>query len=168
MSKKYRDMIGVQPKKNGRTSEQMRQWCQRPGKRDEHGKIMYKTQQHHKEQCDVNKIVQKYDRTGLIQHVSRMEAKFGDATGIQYKEAMDLIINAQRGFDQLPSKIRKYFDNDPGKFVAFMEDERNRDEAIRLGLIDKMWTDETDGLGEHVLEGKNVKKSDEEVSAKSG
>lgn len=39
-----------------------------------------------------------------------------------------------------------------------MEDPSNRDEAIELGLIDKNWTENTDGLGEHVPEGQNVKK----------
>jgi len=43
-----------------------------------------------------------------------------------------------------------------------MEHEENREEAIKLGLINSNWTDETDGLGEHVEIGDNVEKVQDE------
>lgn len=142
------------------TKKEMRDWCKRPGKMDEDGNPIYFTEQHHKKECDVNEIIRKYDKTGLISHVSRFEGQFGDLTQMDFKEAQDLIINSKRMFDELPSKIRKRFDNDPGELLKFMENPDNRQEAIELGIIQKEWTEETDGLGEHVKVGENVKKEE--------
>lgn len=132
------------------TTDEMRKFCQRPGKRDEEGNLVYYTEQAHKDTCDVNKIIKKYDKTGLINHVSRMEAKYGDMTGLDYKEALDKVKGAEKMFLELPSAIRKRFEQSPQKFLAFMADGKNRDEAIALGIIDPRWTPETDGLGEHI------------------
>lgn len=157
MSKIYRELLE-------QTGEiDMRLFCQRPGKTDENGKILYYTEQHHKAECDVNRIIKKYDKTGLISHISRFEAKFGDLRGVDFKNAMDLVTRASSDFNDLPSDIRKRFSNSPENFLTFMEDSGNREEAISLGLIRGDWTDETDGLGEHVDVGGNVKKPTENV-----
>ena len=50
--------------------------------------------------------------------------------------------------------------NMEGELLHFMENPENRQEAIELGLINQAWTEETDGLGEHVKEGDNIKKED--------
>lgn len=159
MGKHYR--ITFNEDGESKTDQEMRLHCQRPGKSDTDGKPIYYTEQNHKDECDVNKIIRKYDKTGLITHISKIEAKFGDMTGGDFKEAHDLVINAKRMFDELPSNIRNRFKNNPEELLTFMEDPENRDEAIELGLIDKAWTPETDGLGEHVPEGGNVTKETE-------
>ena len=135
---------------------QMRLWSNRPGKVDEFGMPIYTTQQSQKDETDINKVIRRYTRTGTIERVSKFEAKFGDATGGDFRDALELVTNAKESFYELPSNIRKRFDNDPGKLLAFMEDPLNRDEAITLGIIDETWTAATDGLGEHVPEGGNV------------
>lgn len=148
MSKAYCELAGVAGIPT--TSQMMREHCQRPGTRDEDGKIVYFTEQHHKKECDVNLIIKKFDKTGLITHVQKLEARYGDVTGLDFRKAQDLVINAQSMFDDLPADIRKRFRNDAGEFLEFMENADNRDEAIKLGLIDTEFTEETDGLGEHV------------------
>lgn len=114
------------------------------------GSPLYFTEQSHKNQCDINKIIPQYDRTGLLNHVNKMEYQFGDLTGEDYKTMADKVIQAQRAFDDLPSKIRTEFDNSPQKYLEFFNDPSNRDRAIKLGLIRSDWTPETDGLGEHI------------------
>lgn len=154
MSKEWTEKTGETFKAT--TSPEMRSHCQRKGRVDKDGKKIYMTQQNHKKECDVNEIIRKYDRKGLITHISRFEAKFGDLRGVDFKNAMDTVCEAQRHFQELPSEIRKRFQNSPEKLLEFMEDGNNRDEAIKLGLIDSRWTVSSDGLGEHVLEGENV------------
>lgn len=141
------------------TTDEMRVWCQRPG-RIVDGVIQYTTEQDHKKECDVNLIIKKYDRTGLISHVSKFEARYGDLRGVDYKAAMDLIAGANSSFSNLPAEIRKRFRNSPEELLRFMEDEGNREEAVKLGLIDKNWTEASDGLGEHVKDGENVEKKE--------
>lgn len=155
MSKDYCNHTG--DSSDATTIPAMREWCKRPGKSNpETGKPIYFTEQHHKDSCDVNKIVQKYSRTGLIEHVSRIEAKYGDLKQTDFKDAMDLITGSMEMFKKLPSNIRKRFANDPAELIRFMEDSSNREEAIKLGIISANWTPETDGLGEHVKAGENV------------
>lgn len=142
--------------------EDMREWCRRPGRTDQDGNPIYVTEQHSKEACDVNSIIQHYKAGELIGHISRIEGRYGDVSAMDYKTALDLVTGAMSLFEELPSKIRNRFDNDPAKLLGFMEDPANRSEAIELGLINKDWTIDTDGLGEHIQEGGNVNKPDPE------
>ena len=156
MSKAFREKFG-----NKKVSKsEMRTWCQRPGARNKDGTILYFTEQHHKDTCDVNNIIKQYDRDGLISHTSKFEAKFGDLSGLDFKAMQDKVIEAVNMFGELPSEIRNRFDNSPAELIRFMDNADNRDEPIKLGLIDERWTPETDGMGEHVKEGGNVKKED--------
>ena len=149
MSKEYRQRYGKDIK--SKTSQEMRLHCQRPGTRSGDGKILYFTEQSHKKQCDVNEIIKKYDKTGLITHVQRFEAKFGDFTGMDFQNMQNQVIKAQNMFDALPVEIRKRFKNNPQELLTFMEDETNRAEAIELGLIAESTHPDLDGLGEHVI-----------------
>lgn len=133
----------------------VKEWCKRPGRFDEDG-IIYTTEQSHKEMCDINNIIAKYNRTGLITHVSKIEGYMGDMTGNDFHEMQNKIAKAVSMFNDLPSEIRKRFKNNPENLLQFMEDPNNREEGIELGLINKRWTKETDGFGEHVKEGENI------------
>lgn len=141
------------------TTPEMRIFCQRPGRTDENGNIVYFTEQAHKDTCDINLIIKKYDKTGLISHISKIEAEFGNMTGLDFQESQNKILRAMAMFNALPSKIRNRFKNNPAKLLEFMDDANNREEAITLGLIRNDWTAETDGLGEHI-------KSDDEREIK--
>lgn len=138
----------------------MRVWCQRPGKRDIDGNPMYFTEQHHKKECDVNHIIMKYDKSGLITHVQTIEARYGDVTGVDFRKAQDLYLNAQAMFEALPAEIRKRFKNDAGEYLEFMDDESNRDEAIKLGLIREEFAEDSDGIGEHVKSADDYKEKE--------
>jgi len=169
MSKKYREKFGIADiddlsKATGASIEELRQalrkFHQRPGRVDENGEIEYTTEQDHKKECDVNEIIKKYDKRGVITHISKIEAKFGDMTGADFQAMQNQVILAKNMFNALPAEIRKEFDNNPSSLLEFMEDPNNRDRAIELGLIDAQWTPETDGLGEHVKEGENIKEGE--------
>lgn len=97
-----------------------------------------KTQQQFTDQCDVNKIVAKYKTTGQFQHLTNKQGVYADFTKVtDYHGMMNTVLNAQNAFGSLPSHLRARFENDPGKLLAFLQDPNNRDEAIKLGLIDK-------------------------------
>lgn len=154
MSRAYREVFGD----TIISKADMRVFCQRPGRMDGDGKPLYVTDQSRKAECDVNNIIARYDRTGLITNVSKFEGRFGDMSGVDFKMLQDQVAGAATMFEQLPSHIRKKFKNDPAELLAFMDNPDNREEAIKLGMIREDWTEETDGLGEHVEEGDNVSK----------
>lgn len=156
MSKEWREKTNSEMEKV--TNEDMRIHSQRPGKRNEDGTIQYFTEQAHKNECDVNKIVRKYDKNGIITHITRYEAQFGDLTGIDFKTAQDRIASAKSEFEKLPSEIRNRFKNQPHELLSFMDDPGNRQEAIKLGLIRNDWTEATDGIGEHIKDPEKERK----------
>lgn len=98
------------------------------------------TQQHFKEETDVNQIVKKYMRTGVLGNPlsAPTEApKFSTFDqNFDYFGAQCFIAKAQQEFEALPAVVRKRFDNDPGQLIAFLSDEKNRPEAENLGLVE--------------------------------
>lgn len=96
------------------------------------------TQQHFKDDCDINNIMNKFMKTGVIPQLQPSSFNFVDAgESLTYHEAMTFVAQAQEDFYDLPAHLRKLFDNDPGKMLAFVEDAENYEQAIALGLIAK-------------------------------
>lgn len=97
-----------------------------------------KTQQHLKQDCDVNCILEKYRKTGMISHLRGGTPQYGDFSQIQdFRTNLELVQNAQMAFDALPSNVRKRFQNDPSQMMDFLSDDSNYDEALKLGLVTK-------------------------------
>lgn len=93
-------------------------------------------QQHMKDECDINVIVERFGITGQLP-VKAIEPSYGDFSGVSdYHTALNKIKAAEAEFMALPGKLRAKFDNDPNALLNFLENEANRDEAIQLGLID--------------------------------
>jgi len=86
-----------------------------------------RTQQHFKEECDVNKIMAKYKKGLPITHLARAAGAYADLTSApDYLSAMQTVINAETAFMSLPSEIRKKFNHDPAALLQFIEDPKNR------------------------------------------
>lgn len=93
------------------------------------------TKQSFAKECDINHIMAKYQKTGLIDHVNKYDGSYGDFTSVvDYQSSLNAVMNAQDEFNSLPSSIRARFQNDPAQFLHFFNDEANREEAISLGL----------------------------------
>lgn len=95
-----------------------------------------KTEKGHAGSTNINQIMARYRRTGLVPQKTNLA--YGDFTGSDdYRDCLDRIIQAENAFNSLPSQIRKRFDNDPAKLISFLANEDNREEAQRLGLIER-------------------------------
>jgi phage internal scaffolding protein len=93
-------------------------------------------QQHMKDECDINVIVERFGVTGQLP-VAPLEPTYGDFSGVNdYHSALNAIRSSEEAFMALPAKIRAKFDHDPNALLEFLQNETNRDEAIELGLID--------------------------------
>ncbi len=92
------------------------------------------TKQSMKDECDINRIMARYDKTGLLTHMAQMEPKYADVDATDFMDAMLIVKNAQEAFEELPSELRLKFGNDPANFLAFMDDPKNDKEAVELGL----------------------------------
>lgn len=93
------------------------------------------TKQADKDQTDIQKIIAKYNRTGVWEHVAKGLALYGDFTSVnEYQEALNRVITARQSFDALPSDVRSKFDNDPGAFFEFATNPENLAELRKMGL----------------------------------
>jgi phage internal scaffolding protein len=86
-------------------------------------------------ETNINNILRKYHKTGLLDHVNKHQGDYSDLTlGTDYHENMTALIAAQDAFDSLPSGIRTQFHNDPAEFLEFAQNGENIAEMISLGL----------------------------------
>lgn len=93
------------------------------------------TEQSHKDEVDIQRIMRKFKKTGVLTHVAAHKGTYGDyASAPDYQEAQNIIANAKSLFESVPSHIRSDMDNDPQKFVDFMQNEDNRDAIEAYGL----------------------------------
>lgn len=94
-------------------------------------------QQQFKDEVDINVLLERFKVTGVMpQNV--VLPQYGDYTGISdYRTAAEVLRRADNAFMDLPAHIRARFGNDPQKFLEFISDDKNRDEATRLGLVSK-------------------------------
>jgi len=76
------------------------------------------TQQHFKNQCDVNQIVAAYEATGVDPYAHRAQQQnFGFATSKTFEQASREIAEVHSAFAALPSKERSAFANDPAQWI---------------------------------------------------
>lgn len=94
-----------------------------------------RTKQAFREECDINIIMARYIKTGVLDHTRAAVAQYLDVTGFEFEAAHQLVAGAKSMFFQLPSAIRTQFDNDPGKFLEFMENPANAAKATEMGLL---------------------------------
>lgn len=94
-----------------------------------------RTKQSFKAECDINNIMARYLKTGVLEHVRQNVGQYLDVTGADFQAAQELVAGAHSMFHSLPSAIRTKFDNDPAEFLEFMENPRNAEEARELGLL---------------------------------
>lgn len=55
-----------------------------------------------------------------------------------FHEAQNIVTSINQDFANQPSKIRARFQNSPTKLIEFCQDKKNINEAIELGLLQKL------------------------------
>ena len=104
------------------------------------------TQAQFQDECDINKIMDRYMRTGCLSDPLSMRkpGTYGDFSELgDYMENMNKVIEAREMFDALPAKVRERFGNNPGAMIDFVMDPANQKEAIDLGLLEVISTGES-------------------------
>lgn len=95
------------------------------------------TKQGDRDMANINKIMERIRRTGVVPYTGKVPLPSDFDGVVDYQESLNLLIEGRRAFEALPAKVRKEFDNDPGKFLTFYASESNdakRAEIARLGI----------------------------------
>lgn len=98
------------------------------------------TRQEFAEECDINHLMAKYEKTGLLpSHMNKAEPRYLDVSDVpDLRTALDLLDQSTAAFMALPATVRREFDNDPVKFVEFAQDPENIEQLRTWGLAEPL------------------------------
>lgn len=98
-------------------------------------KLPSRTMQEFKKECDINVLMKRYQKTGLFPQHPGDKPRYVSNIGMpDYQQSLEIVMQAQSDFNSLNSELRKRFDNDPAKFLEFVNNPDNADELVKLGL----------------------------------
>jgi len=86
-------------------------------------------------ECDINNIMNKYIKTGVLAAKIRENPQYGDfSTVVDFQHALDIVRKAEEQFECLPAKIKNRFRNRPEEFLEYVNNPENEQEMIKLGM----------------------------------
>jgi len=96
-----------------------------------------RTVQSEADNCDINKIMERFNRTGKLPIMQTQPAQYGDARVVDFQTAQQIVKDAKNQFAELPAKTRKAFGNDPQAFLSALNDtsEENQANLLKLGIL---------------------------------
>lgn len=88
------------------------------------------------EESEINNIMAKYEKTGLISHAAKHAGAYVDLPAHdEFVDAMNQVATANSMFEELPSGMRSRFRNDPAQFLDFVGNPDNEEAMIEMGLL---------------------------------
>lgn len=108
-----------------------------------------RTNQADAEAADINNIMKRYNYNQLPD-VPAVVGEFSQIT--DYHEMALAVRQAEGAFQQLPGALRERFGNNPQTLINFLDDPKNRDEAVRLGLVNPKPAPQPDPVVEQLKE----------------
>lgn len=100
-----------------------------------------RTKQSFKAESDVNNIMKRYIKTGILVDPSLIgtsrKPMYGDFSGgDDFRSVQDRLVKARSVFSFLPASVRAEFGNDPAVMLDFVARPENGERALALGLLD--------------------------------
>lgn len=95
-----------------------------------------KTKQSFADKVNINKIVAKHQRSGMVEHLNEKEPFYGDVTHLgDYRESLNIVIEAKELFAKMSAEIREKFKNNPNEMITFLNNPANLAEAVALKMV---------------------------------
>lgn len=86
--------------------------------------------------CDINNIMARYEKTGIVEHVARFGGRYEDVSEIgDYQSSLNTVMLANELFGDLPAVIRARFNNDPAAYLEFVSNPANEAELREMGIL---------------------------------
>ena len=95
------------------------------------------TKQSMQNELDINNIIKKYHKTGVLPNLQKLEGVYGEITSMDLQTALQKVTDAENAFAEVPAKIRNLFDNDAGKFIDYATNPKNIGQMQEWGLAEK-------------------------------
>lgn len=88
-------------------------------------------------EVNINNIIKRAEKTGYLPEF-RGQPFYGDVSEFNgLADAFQKVQESKDLFMTVPANVRERFENDPIKYVEFLADPANLDEAVKLGLAIK-------------------------------
>jgi len=144
-----------------------------PTQRAVHTGTDSKVQQQFADQCNINNVVKRFKKTGVLQSTIPSVHKtngpvFGAYPHTDYQDMYLHVQQVREQFQALPAKIRLRFDNNPANLVRFVDDPANLREALKLGLTKLPEGYELDKAGNITEQQEIIPKADSEANPHMG
>ena len=94
------------------------------------------TEQHHTDQCDINKILAQFMETGIMPQ-TKANPQYGDVSEVDFTEMQNTLATAKTLFEELPEQVKARFNNEMHSFLNFAENPDNLQEMEEMGLAVK-------------------------------
>lgn len=97
------------------------------------------TQQHFKDDCDINVIVRRFNAGQInTMPLAMNEGFYADVSDLgSYQDANARVNSIKDYFSNLPSSVREKFNNSVDEFVAFASTSDSRSAFIEMGILEK-------------------------------
>lgn len=99
------------------------------------GKENRMTEQAGKESQDINLMAKKAFRNRLKGNPEGRQPIFGEVSAMTYHEQLNMVMDTQARFAQIPARIRNKHGNDPWRLLKWLENPANAKEAVKQGLM---------------------------------
>lgn len=84
--------------------------------------------------ADINQLIKRHGLTHVQTNMASLESVYGQITSHDLQQSMEKIMQAEEAFMEVPSDIRKQFNNDAGEFIDFATNPDNKEKLIEMGL----------------------------------
>lgn len=122
-----------------------------------------------KDECDINNIMAKFNKTGELPDMIKREPRYGDFSDpLSFQEAQNLIIHAGEQFEALPAKVRERFKNDPESFLRWVHEEASEEEMQTMGLLKEKQPEPIEAKKEGEKKDSKTPKKPEPKNSESG
>ncbi len=91
-----------------------------------------RTKQSQKDECDINKLLERSARTGALSHLDTFGAQYGDFLGYDFEAHVNTIAEGQTIFEHLPAEVKREFAQSPQRFFEYVTDPENKDRLPEL------------------------------------
>ncbi len=95
-------------------------------------KLHGRTKQSQKDECDINKLLERSARQGGLSHLDKYQAKYEDYSNYDFEEHTNKIAEMASCFEQLPGETKREFHQSPDEYFAFVTNPENVDQLHRL------------------------------------
>lgn len=98
-------------------------------------------EQHTVKSTNINYLIEKFQPDELAAYIAAKNSHRAEVVGHDFsqepnlQEAKNKVLEMRQAFEQLPKHIRDQFNNNHVQFLKFLDNEKNCDKLIELGLL---------------------------------